>query len=231
LTFNPQTAKGFIERMFDPTLGLCRAAPNAEPNTVWIFNDNYLASYLLRGTQIGNRIASTIQLYLLPAPRIVAVTGTISNMVQRPNMIVTLKQIGDVIIKTEQPGPGQLSFEDYADIAFLYIINLCNRRLHEAAVELFTEAETRFWDGQGFKDKSWTGLYQLYKNALYLIAAKRLSLYLQPKHADQCRTRIAESQTSTRPEQLGGCLTEYSATGPTGDTNVESTVLCHIAMS
>jgi len=229
-SFSIEAAKGFVLRMFDAELGLCRCSPNAEPYNYWIYNDNYLAALLLDGTPTATVIKQAMQPYLSPAPRITLLGGSPSKAVLKANKRVTLKQIGTKTIMTEQPTRGRLSVDEYADIAFYSCIDLCNQERLSQAAKIFTSAEKRFWDGVGFKDKVWIGLYDLYKNALYLIAAKRLRGMVTAKHRGICESRIAESQASTRPEQLGGCLTEYSQTNPTGDTNVETTVLCALAM-
>ena len=160
--------------------------------------------------------------------------------VLRPTKVVQLGRVNTKIILTEQPDPTQAIFnlKDYADVAFYYVINYYNIGYGPGALYYLQWLENPLpngaglWDNVGWRDKSWNGLYQLYKNALYLLACNALAY--EGKYRQQNETAIARAQVFNRQgfqNQNGGFLTEYLPNGtPTGDANSESAALCILSM-
>lgn len=205
-------------------------------------NDNYLASKILAGTEIGTIVAKNLARSGIA--RISTIDGAVLPNVLLKNVTNTLQSIGEKTILTEvtQTSGDVLSIDQYADVAFYNILNLFNSGSVASAKSAFAAAETTFWDGHGFNDNVFKDptnskkLYDLYKDCLYLIAADRLGV--QAANRSACEARIVDAQTFAlnRPgplqNQRGGCLTEYGANYiPTGDANVETTSLairCYI---
>ena len=212
-------------RMYDPSFGLFRAAPHAQLdcNIFWLYNDNYLVfSTLKYYCDIGTQF---------PIYRIVILNGQIVPFLRNSNALATIEQRGNMSVKNEytcQSG-SPIPVGQYADIDFYDAINQFNYGHTAEAINAFQKAERTFWDGTGFKDKSWDGLYQLFKNCVYLIAAKSIGVTAQ--YSAQCQARIIAGQTFAlnRPDfplQSGGVIREYDSNlNPTSDTTQETTTL------
>ena len=225
LSFDLAAAKNWMLRMYDPSFGLFRCCPYAQPdcNNFWLYNDNHL-------------VFSTLKYYCavdsqFPISRIVILDGQVVPCLRNPNALATIEQRGNMFVKNEYtPQSGApIQVGQYADIDFYDAINQFNYGHTAEAVNAFQKAERTFWDGTGFKDRSWDGLYQLFKNCVYLIAAKTIGITAQ--YSVQCQARIISGQTFAlnRPDfplQSGGVMTEYDSNlNPTGDTNQETTTL------
>jgi len=232
MSFDVSAAISFLKRQYDPALGLLRASPNTEPNAYYLNNDNYLASKILAGTDIGTTI--TKNLAKSGIAKISTIDGAVLPNVLLGNQTITLQSIGEKTIMTEitQTSGNALTIDKYADVAFYNVLNLFNNGSVASARSAFAVAESTFWDRCGFNDIIFktTGLYNLYKNCLYLIAADRLGV--QATWRTACEARIVAAQTfalnrlGQLQNQRGGCLTEYDVNyTPTGDANVETTSL------
>lgn len=238
-SFNVEACRVYLLRNFDPSITLIREAPNAAPKMYWLLNDNYVAWLALRGGCFeADLIHSTVLQYLThPSDfaRVILLDGGLLDPTF-PNTVRKMKSFGEKSLQTESVNQqaAKISISDYADIALYNCLYLFNQGLVDESEAALANAEKLFWDGRGFKDKSFDGrYYQLYKNALYLIAINRLGVNGQYRSA--CETQIAANQTASYnnafQNQQGGCLTEYDASGkPDGDTNTETASLCIIAM-
>jgi hypothetical protein len=225
LGFDLAAAKNWMLSMYDPSFGLFRAAPYAQPdcNNFWLYNDNHL-------------VFSTLKYYCavdtqFPTSRIVILDGQVVPYLRNPNAIATIEQRGNMFVKNEYtPQSGApIPVGQYADIDFYDAINQFNFGHTVEAVNAFQQAERTFWDGIGFKDESFDGHYQLFKNCVYLIAARIIGVTGQ--YSIECQARIIAAQNFTYnrsnfPLQSGGVMTEYDPDLiPTGDTNLETTAL------
>jgi hypothetical protein len=229
--FDVQAARNFLLRLYDPALGLFRASPNAEPTTYWLNNDNYLAAKVFAGHQIGTTVQDNLASKKAGTARISVLDGEILSNILVANEVRLIDKLGEKEVKTEAtPLSGHiLPINSYADIAFYNALNLFNQGEVTDAKAAFETAERRFWDKCGFRDTTFNGLYQLYKNCLYLITADRLGVNAVFRTACEARVVSAQSHAIDRIDfqnQRGGCLSEYdSAYVPTGDTNTETTCL------
>lgn len=165
--------------------------------------------------------------------RIVVLDGRVMPYLRNPNIVEPIEERGGRVVKNEYtPKSGSpIPVGQYADIDFYDAINQFNSGNKAGAVHAFTLAEKTFWDGIGFKDDAMKGNYQLFKNCVYLIAAKMIGVKAQ--YATQCEARLIEAQNFTFnridfPLQSGGVMTEYDENlNPTGDTNQETTALAY----
>ena len=207
LTFNLQAAENFLLRNYDPATGLIREAPNASRDTFWIWNDTQLASYALSDhLMISGALQAQVDSYKLQPCRPAILGGLTMGQadVLRPTKVVQLGRVNTKIILTEQPDPTQAIFnlKDYADVAFYYVINYYNIGYGPGALYYLQWLENPLpngaglWDNVGWRDKSWNGLYQLYKNALYLLACNALAY--EGKYRQQNETAIARAQVFNR---------------------------------
>ncbi len=243
MTFNLSAAESFLLRNYDSTTNLVREAPNAARDNFWVWNDTQLAAYALSDhLLISGTLQAQLDSYKLQPCRPATLGGlTMSQAdVLRPTKTIQLSRLNTKVILTEQPDPTQAMFnlKDYADVAFYYVVNYYNIGYGPGALYYLQWLENPapngagLWDGYGWRDKSWNGLYQLYKNALYLLACNALAY--EGKYRQQNETAIGRAQVFNRQgyaNQQGGVLTEYLPNGtPTGDCNVETAALCTLAL-
>jgi hypothetical protein len=153
-SFNLAAARDWMLRLYDQSFGLFRAAPYAKPdcNTFWLYNDNHL-------------VFSTLKYYCAVNPnfrsaRIVVLDGQTMSYHRNPNMTETIEQRGNMVVMNEYtPQTGApIPVGQYSDIDFYDAINQFNSGNKTGAVTAFQLAEKTFWDGVGFKDKSWSGI-------------------------------------------------------------------------
>lgn len=243
MTFNLQAAENFLLRNLDPATGLIREAPNVARDNLWIWNDAQLASYALSDNlMVAGALQAQVDSYKLQPCRPAVLGGLTMSQgdVLRPTKTVQLGRVNTKLILTEQPDSTQAIFnlKDYADVAFYYVVNYYNIGYGPGALYYLQWLENPLpngaglWDGVGWRDKSWNGLYQLYKNALYLLACNTIAY--EGKYRQQNEVAIARAQVFNRQNfanQNGGFLTEYLPNGTsTGDCNVETAALCCLAM-
>jgi hypothetical protein len=228
-SFSLEAARDWMLQLYDRSFGLFLCAPYAQNDcdTFWLYNDNHL-------------VFSTLKYYCVVdakfhSGRIVVLDGRVVPYLRNPNAVQTVEQRDGRIIKNEytpeKSDDAPIPVGQYADIDFYDAINQLNSGHTNAAVKAFTLAEETFWDGKGFKDDAMKGNYQLFKNCIYLIAAKMIGV--KALYATECEARIIEGQSFAfnRPDfplQSGGVMTEYDEDlNPTGDTNQETTTLAY----
>lgn len=129
-------------------------------------------------------------------------------------------------------GPPLDDWRDYADwLALMALNNLLNGNT-EDSVNLYREL-LGMWDGYGFRDKAWSGEYEVYKLALavYLHRALQACGYFDLDYEAYNRwvEIIAGAQRSD-----GGFRTHYKVIGGsvvyTGDANTETTSMVVLAL-
>jgi hypothetical protein len=227
-SFNLEAARKWMLSLYDQSVGLFRCAPYAlgDRDRFWLYNDNYL-------------VFSTLKYYSVvdakfPPSRITILDGQVVPHLRNQNFVETIEQRDDKVIMNEFTpvrSDAPIPVGEYADIDFYDAINKFNSGDRTGAANAFLVAEKTSWDGTGFKDKSWIDKYQLFKNCVYLIAARRIGVNAQ--YATQCEGRIIDAQkfALSRPDfplQSGGVMTEYdSDLNPAGDTNQETTTLAY----
>lgn len=209
------------QKQYIPSLGLCREAPVVEPNTVWIMNDNFLASLLLDNINLTG-----YEQYLNAGlPIEILVYGIVMEPPFNGSTNIIIGTEDDYTIKTEIPS-GELmnDWNDYADLLVYGILSYHYSGEQELATEYFQEL-CNMWDGKGFVDKPFNGTYQTYKNALFIIAAKTLR-YNGPLVCKVNSVIWRSYRTG------GGFYTGYLAGGsrpPGVDVNTETTCLVLLA--
>lgn len=160
------------EEQYIPSLGLCRASPEVEPNTVWIMNDNLLASLVLCNIDLTG-----YEQYLnVGLPIEILVYGIVLSPPFNGSTDIIIEIRDGYTIKTEVPS-GELmdDWNEYANLLAYGILSYHYSGEQELATEYFQEL-CNMWDGVGFVDKPFenSSEYQTYKNALFIIVAKTL---------------------------------------------------------
>jgi len=220
--FDVDLARKFLLRNYDPALKLVRASPEVEPNVYYHYNDNYLAMLALRDySQVSSILANQIQ--KSPTARIVVLDGQPFD-VTWANETVTLFTLADKIVKTEVKNLmlPQLSVDQYADIAAFNVIGLHGLGLVNETKKALVKALGLFFDGVGIIDDPLKKLYNVYKSALFIVAAQRISYY--DKNIGQLLNFVAGAQVGgSALLHYGGVIADFDGSKYVGDTNTETT--------
>ncbi len=224
-----QRGLAFLSARYNPALGLLNEAPQAAPNTYWLTNDNALAAYAL--SQLGQpelavSVQSTLQRYKYASNGLIEVVWgarvTFPPYVARPEMV---DKVGDSEIWQEFHDRGG-RFEDwaeYANLGFLGVLNEFNQGHTDPARTTFASTLAQF-DGTGFRDKAFSGLYETYKLALGLYAGAKIGAPLP--NGDQLLKALLAMQAAS-----GGFSTHYvDLNTPKGDQNTETTAVALLAL-
>jgi len=221
---------------FNQTIGLCREAPNFNPNIYWLVSDNLLAYHALNYyfPETAGKIQDIMKNYgyFRSFKHEVIFGTTIPYIPLKTHNNYTINQIENTAIKTEVcNGTETLNTTDYADLCIFAALHYhwINNESH--AVELFNIAEN-MWNGRGIYDNAslyaeGTGkslIYSTFKIALLLYASRILNRPLEN------RTDI-EGVLWHMQDESGGLHTDYDANlNYTGsDVNTETTALAIIA--
>ena len=155
---NPQTEKAvnyLTNVMFVPSIGLEKASPIAESNTIWLTNDNILAYAVLLG--FNNPLAVTLNQSL-------ANYGVSGNGLVEASLNKTIEPIrgsnshdiatiGQYIIKDDVRDGGLMEdFNEYADLCFWWSQNLLLKNDLNESINYFNQGMS-MWNDTGFLDK------------------------------------------------------------------------------
>ena len=221
---------------FNQTVGLCREAPNFNPNTYWLVSDNLLAYHALKHyyPETAEKIQITMKNYgyFRSFKHEVIFGTTIPYIPFRNNTAYVLDQNGNATVKTEVCNRTEtLNTTDYADLCIFAALHYHWIGNESDAVELFNTAK-HMWDGKGLYDnpslhaegRGEPLIYSTFKLALLLYASRILNQPLENK------TDIEEVLWRMQ-DVNGGLHTDYDAnlnfTG--SDVNTETTALTIIA--
>lgn len=239
---NSQTEKAvnyLTNVMFVPSVGLDKAAPIAEPNTIWLTNDNILAYAVL--LELNNSLAVTLNQslanYGVSGNGLVelALNKTIEPI--RGSTTHDIATVGQYAIKEDvRDGDVMNDFDQYADLCFWWSQNLLLKNDINGAITYFNKGMS-MWNGIGFSDKPFNGAeFQTYKVGLALWIAERLNyttngnLYQQTSFTDADYAEMQNIIWSLQDPTNGGIHTGYTSSlgtiGSVTDTNVETTAIC-----
>ncbi len=225
-------AENFLVNQYNRTIGLVAEYPHS--NMYWLYSDNFLASYVLQKINTSNvtqlKIAQNISRSL--SRYLVAVPAPINQyMILNSSLFAfnTSKNYdvanidGGTIAVTLNNGTSELNPKNYADIAFLEALYYNEIGQEDSALSVFQTGATMY-DGIGMKDVPFSGVYQTYKLALYIYAAKVLG----QNYSSSAETTLLNMQGIN-----GGFFTGYNASYSTVGTltNVETTSLSILAMT
>ena len=219
----------FLEDRYNPTIGLLNELPRVAPHRYWLTNDNALAAYMFK--ELGQiEMAETIQTSLIRYGYtgnglIEVIWGVPVSYPPYKETKLLITSIGQEEIWQEFHNQGS-TFDDwneYANLGFLGALNEYHQGRMSEAQTLFTSTLLLF-DGTGFADKAFKGLYETYKVALAIYVG---SVVQAPNpNQDQMLSILLSMQS---PE--GGFITHYDAlNSPDGDANTETTSLALLAL-
>lgn len=238
--------KRFLESQYVPEAGLLRAAVHAYPDnvTIWVASDNLLASRALEalGSPLAPAVEAALQRYgggldglhevLIGIPIPGAPRAPVARVLGR---LYSSRFRAWFVIKYEaRNGAVMRDWEEYADLIAYEALNSLLQGSRKQAEELF-EKLMSMWDGYGFRDKAFHGVYAAYKLALAIYLYKALkaagstTIHRYRDVIEKCYTTLSKLQRSD-----GGIVTGYRVerglVEPIGDANTETTSITALAL-
>ncbi|MCW4000689.1 MAG: hypothetical protein NWE93_10655 [Candidatus Bathyarchaeota archaeon] len=226
--------------MYVPSVGLLKAAPIAEPNTIWLTNDNLLAYAVLSGYNhsLSETLNQSLAEYGVSGNGLVELTLNKTIEPIRASNSYNIS-VGEYIIKEDiRDGDVMQDFTQYADLCFWWSQNLLLKNDIAGAITYFNQGMS-MWNGTGFIDKPFNANpteFQTYKIGLALWIAKSLNCTTNGTLTQQTiftDANYAEMQTiiwNLQDPTDGGIHTGYTSTlgniSSNTDTNVETTSIC-----
>jgi hypothetical protein len=223
---------------YSPDVGLIREAPTVEPDRYWLFNDNYIASYVLRtlGEQTTSEaIVATLRKYGIDANGLTEVL--VDRPVEWPPRTARTREVdrlgkAEILVETADGADRVDDWEEYANLAMLGAILEARKGSKEKGQEVYGRA-IRDFDGSGLRDKAFKATYETYKLALALYAGYYVGAPMGERGAALAQALLAQQETSG--DSSGGFYTHYpNARAPKSDgvdTNAETTSLALLALS
>ena|GEM_PF-3562522 len=246
-TDNNQTEKAvnyLSDVMFVPSVGLDRCSPIAEPNTIWLTNDNILAYAVLLdfNKSVANTLNQSLSNYGVNGNGLAELTlNKTIEPIRTPNNY-NITTIGQYTIMEEvRNGNLMEDFNQYADLCFWWSQNLLLKNDTNGAITYFNQGMS-MWNGTGFLDIVFNASqpqekeFQTYKVGLALWMAERLNwitcgeLYQRTSFTNADYSEMQNIIWNLQDPTNGGIHTGYTSTGGTissnTDTNVETTSIC-----
>lgn len=223
--------------MFVPSVGLDKNSPKADPNTIWLMNDNFIVYAVLSKLNLPQAAIIKEKLDNYHITRNGKVELFMDQQVApfRTSNYYTLGIVNGYTIKEEVlNGTVMPDFDNYTDLCFLWSKNLLLSNNVNGSLWYFNKG-MNYWNGTGFLDQSFNESvkqgypqFETFKVGLALWMAEQLNqtVGVQIHLADFSKMEgiIWKMQDPTN----GGIYTGYTSTfGTAGsDTNVETTAIC-----
>ncbi|ASJ02454.1 hypothetical protein A3L09_03890 [Thermococcus profundus] len=239
---NESALRSFLESQYVPEAGLLRAAVTAYPDneTIYVANDNLLAAraLILLGSPLGERIQKNLNENYSSGR-----SGKVDVLLGRPiegffcsetdimGKVYSRKFQAEFTVKRERANPScQMSdWDDYADLLAYAAINETLSGNRTGAMR-FYRSLLAMWDGNGFRDKAFGGVYQTYKCALFVYLYRMLG---KPSSGQKVYERCIGAISNLQARN-GGIITGYQLENgkitPVGDTNTETTSMVVLAL-
>jgi len=240
---NKVLLRHFLENQYVPQIGLLRAATRAYPDnvTIYVANDNVLAARAL--AVLGSPLASKI-LTVLNNNFSGGFNGKVDILVGK-NIPDTFYASYDELVKkvdgyriVYEKLDHTKPIKDWYDYADLLVYHALDRLLwgsRPEAEKAFLNL-TRMWDGYGFRDRAFNGIYAVYKCALFIYLYRALEsagstiIYEYQDIYEKCLEIIAKAQDPVK----GGIHTDYRVVNGRiliqGDMNTETTSIVVLAL-
>ncbi|NPA47110.1 MAG: hypothetical protein GXO14_00515 [Thermococci archaeon] len=231
----------FLESQYVPSAGLLRASVNSYPDneTIWLANDNILAAKALKllGSPLWRNVSRSLAAYG------VAFNGVVDPLLGRPLdgfFCPEVKTLGGVYskkfnatftLKLELANRSCVmrDWRSYADLVVYGALSDLLRGKRNDALRLYSRLLS-MWDGSGFRDKAFSGVYQSYKCALFIYLYRALG---EPESGRGIYVRCSEVLTELQSKD-GGIVTGYRVRDgriiPVGDPNTETTSMVAIGL-
>jgi len=240
-TPNATAMRAFLESQYVPEANLLRASISSSPDngTIWIANDNLLAVRALKllGSPLWKNVSESLAGYN------VSFNGRIDPLLGKPLdgfFCPEVRTLGSVYsekfnatftLKLEVANQSCVmpDWNSYADLVVYGALSNFLRKKKSEALHLYSILPS-MWDGNGFRDKAFSGTYQSYKCALFVYLHRALE---EPEEGRNVYIRCLEI-LSTLQSESGGIITGYTVEKgriiPIGDPNTETTAMTVIGL-
>lgn len=238
---NAIAMRAFLESQYVPEAGLLRASLSSYPDneTIWIANDNLLAVRALKllDSPLWENVSKSLASYNVSS------NGRIDPLLGKPldNFFCPeVKTLGSVrsekfnatfTLKLEAANRSCVmpDWDSYADLTVYGALSNLLRGKKREAFRLYSTLLS-MWDGNGFRDKAFSGTYQSYKCALFVYLHRALG---EPLEGNDVYVRCLEILNALQSGS-GGIVTGYVVEGgiitPIGDSNTETTAMTAIGL-
>jgi len=232
-----QQALAYLQKQYDPQVGLLRESPTTAPHKYWLVTDNLVALYALRttgGSTLTDEIAATLKHYNSPTHGLIEILG--GQTMSWPPYVETQQQVAtvgsaEVWLETRTAGAQYQDWAEYADLTLYGALNARNRGQFTEARHIYQDA-MRLFDGVGFADRAFRadGVYATYKLALAIYVAQASGEPVDARLWSALLTK--QASTSAPAAYVGGFYTLYDRQGqPLNDPNTETTAYALLALS
>jgi len=238
---NATAMRAFLEYQYVPEAGLLRASVISYPDneTIWLANDNLLAARALRllNSSLWKNVSRSLARYG------VAFNGRIDPLLGKPlsgffcpefrtlGRVYSKKFNATFTIKLETANRSCImpDWRSYADLVVYGALSDLLRGNRSEAFHLYSHLLS-MWDGNGFRDKAFSGVYQSYKCALFIYLYRSLG---KPEEGRTVYLRCLKILTVLQSRDGGivtGYRTENGKIVPYGDPNTETTAMTIIGL-
>ncbi len=238
---NARAMRAFLESQYVPEAGLLRASISSYPDneTIWLANDNLLAVRALKilGSPLWVNVSKSLARYN------VSFNGRVDPLIGKPLdgfFCPEVKTLGSVrsekfnatfTLKIEVANRSCVmpDWDSYADLTVYGALSDLLLGRKSEAFRLYSHLLS-MWDGNGFRDKAFSGVYQSYKCALFVYLHRALG---EPNEGRDVYFRCLEILSALQSEN-GGIITGYMVQEgriiPIGDPNTETTAMVVIGL-
>jgi len=238
--------RSFLEHQFVEEVGLLRAATRVEPDAhrVYVASDNLLAVEALRTLKspLTEIVEENLKEFdggfdglheVLLGYRIPDVFYCRKRVFVKS---INTSSLGIIEVCYEKPDKSRINYMwlNYADLIVYRALNELLKGNVNEAKSLFVKL-MNMWDGYGFKDRAFNGIYETYKLALavYLYRALLSTGVDDIKKYESIIKRIKEI-IALMQRSDGGIITHYRVENdeiiPVGDANTETTSIVVISL-
>lgn len=232
--------RAFLQSQYVPEAGLLRASVTSYPDneTIWLANDNILAVRALKllNSTLWRNVSRSLAAYC------VSYNGRVDPLLGRPlngfycpevrtlgkvyswkfNATFTLK------LETANHSCVMRDWRSYADLVVYGALSDLLWGNRSGALRLYSRLLS-MWDGSGFRDRAFSGVYQSYKCALFVYLYRALG---EPGEGRSVYLSCSRILTALQSKD-GGIVTGYEVKDgriiPVGDPNTETTSMTAIA--
>ncbi|NJE53875.1 hypothetical protein E3E28_01420 [Thermococcus sp. 21S9] len=232
--------RAFLQSQYVLEAGLLRASVTSYPDneTIWLANDNILAVGALKllNSSLWRNVSRSLAAYG------VSYNGRVDPLLGRPldgfycPEVKTLGRINSkrfnatftLKLETANRSCVMRDWRSYADLVVYGALSDLLRGKRDEAFRLYSHLLS-MWDGNGFRDKAFSGVYQSYKCALFVYLYRALEEPEEGRSVYLSCSRILTALQSSG----GGIVTGYEVKDgrviPVGDPNTETTSMTAIA--
>ncbi|MFA4720141.1 hypothetical protein [Pyrococcus kukulkanii] len=230
----------FLQSQYVPEVGLLRASVTSYPDneTIWLANDNILAVRALKllNSTLWRNVSRSLATYG------VSYNGRVDPLLGRPldgfycPEVKTLGRVNSgrfnatftLKLETANRSCVMRDWRSYADLVVYGALSDILQGKRDEAFRLYFRLLS-MWDGNGFRDRAFSGVYQSYKCALFVYLYRALGEPGEGRSVYLSCSRILTMLQSKDGRIVAGYKVKNGRIIPIGDPNTETTSVTAIA--